>query len=241
MNVAEKFRDIISPSASLGVRTCFKVGGVANYLATPRNQNELIELIRDCRTELLPYRVLGDGSNSLVSDDGYKGVAIHLSSPEFCSIRIDSNRVTAGAGVSLAELISSSCKAGLSGLEVLVGIPGSVGGAVCKNAGGRAGDIGQFIESVEVVTPDGTVEHRKRSDIRFGYRTTDLDDVVVVSATLILVKDDPTNLVRRIKKIWIENKRINRLAFKTPVMRFATLGASAPPISLTSLACVGPK
>ena len=214
MSLAEKFRDIVTPAAPLGIRTCFKVGGTANYLATPRHQKELVELMGVCRSEGLPYRVLGGGSNSLVSDEGYAGVAIHLSSPDFCAIKIDSHRVTAGAGVTLAELISSTCKAGLSGLEVLVGIPGSVGGAVCKNAGGRAGDIGQFIESVEVITPEGTVETRKRSEVRFGYRTTDLDDVVVLSVTLQLVQDDPNNLVRRIKKIWIEKQAHQPFGFQ---------------------------
>jgi len=214
MSLAEKFRDIVTPNAPLGSRTCFKVGGAADYLAEPRNQKELIELVGTCRSEKLPYRVLGGGSNSLIRDEGFAGVAIQLTSPEFSAIRIEENRVTAGAGVALTELISSSCKAGLSGLEVLVGIPGSVGGAVNKNAGGRAGDIGQFVESIEVLTPEGSVESRKRSHIRFGYRTSDLDDVVVLSASFVLVPDDPTNLVRRIKKIWIEKQSHQPFSFQ---------------------------
>jgi UDP-N-acetylmuramate dehydrogenase len=214
MDWPDDLGEIVTAKAPLGSRTCFKVGGSADYLVQPRSVDELARTIRACRSAGQPFRVLGAGSNSLISDDGYAGVAIELAAPEFQKITIDNTHVTCGAGLMLADLISATCKAGLSGLESLVGIPGTVGGAVCKNSGGRGGDIGQYVDAVDVLTADAKPETRSRSAIRFGYRSSDLDDAVVVAIHLKLLEDDPEDVVRRIKRIWIEKKAHQPFGFQ---------------------------
>lgn len=214
MDLIERFSGIVTQDAPLGARTCFQTGGKAHYIVRPKDVDQLCALVGYCRSQGQPIRVLGGGSNILVPDEGYPGLVIELSSPAFQAIRVDKILVTAGAGASLAKLISESCKAGLSGLEVLVGIPGTVGGAVVKNAGGRAGDIGQFIHSVEVVDPEGRLETRQRSQIRFGYRDSDLADSIVVAATVQLVPDKPEDIVRRVKKIWIRKQANQPFGFQ---------------------------
>jgi UDP-N-acetylmuramate dehydrogenase len=103
-----------------------KTGGPAQYFITPRNADELASVVRCCHQNQIAIRVLGGGSNLLVRDDGVPGVVLHLSDAEFSQIQIDGTRVTAGAGALLSHLISESVKAGLAGLDTLVGIPGTV-------------------------------------------------------------------------------------------------------------------
>jgi UDP-N-acetylmuramate dehydrogenase len=213
-DLLEQFGDIVTTNASLAQRTCFKTGGAADYLASPNDVEQLRRLVQFCRAADLPFRVLGGGSNILVPDDGYHGLVIELDAPAFRTIEVDRTLVRAGAGAPLAELISESCKAGLSGLEVLAGIPGTVGGAVQKNAGGRAGDVGQFIHSVEIVNAEGKSETLGRSAVRFGYRQSDLVDAVIVAATVQLVPDKPEDVVRRIKKVWIRKQSNQPFGFQ---------------------------
>lgn len=206
MNWPESLRGIVAEKLPLGARTVFRTGGPADWTVRPRSVDELVAVVKSCRSQGVPFRVFGAGSNILVPDDGYHGVVIELDHADFCSLSIDKPKVAAGAGMALAEVISKTCEVGLSGLEVLVGIPGSLGGAVFKNAGGRSGDIGQFVTSVDIVDRDGTVGSRSRPEIRFGYRSSDLDDAIVTRIHLRLFEENPQDLVRRIKKIWIEKK-----------------------------------
>jgi UDP-N-acetylmuramate dehydrogenase len=206
MDLASQFPSIIVPQAPLGERTCFRVGGAAEMLARPTSPADLTALIRASRAANVPWRVFGGGSNILVPDEGVRGLVIELSAPAFREVRIEGTRATLGGGLLLAEGISATCQAGLSGLEILVGVPGTVGGAICKNAGGRSGDIGPFVHSIELVDGQGTMETRQQSQLRFGYRSSNLDDCVIVSATLELLNENAEDLVRRIKKIWIERQ-----------------------------------
>ena len=114
-------------------------------------------LLRRCREADLPFRVLAAGSNVLIRDDGVPGLVIHLESPAFADVAIRENHVEVGAAVPLTALISQTARAGLAGLEVLTGIPGTVGGALRGNSGGRQGTIGQHVRSVKVIDHDGEV------------------------------------------------------------------------------------
>lgn len=208
------FHDILSPNAALAPYSCFGVGGAAEYLAHPRDADQLVKLLGACREEGIPHRVLGAGSNVLIPDDGVKGVVIRLTAPSFQEIQIEGSGVLAGAGASLADLISRSCQASLSGLETLVGFPGTVGGAVRHNVGDRTGDIGQHVQSVTVLDEQGTIGSRSRSDIRFGYRQSSLEDVILLSVRFELEEENPDDLVRRIKKIWIARKATQPFGFQ---------------------------
>lgn len=214
MAALDEFREIIRENVPLGPMTSFGVGGPAEMLATPRNKDELAKLVRRCKEEQITYRILGGGTNVLVPDEGVSGLVIQQTAPELTKVDVSGPRVRAAAGASLAELISQSAKASASGLEVLVGIPGTVGGALRQNAGGRGGDIGQHVYSVDVMDDNGEIETKMRADIRFGYRQSNLDDVIILEAAFDLVEENPEDIVRRIKKIWITKKANQPFGFQ---------------------------
>jgi len=129
---------------------------------------------------------------------------VSLHQPEFCRMTIEGLRLTAGAGIPFGQVITQSVSQGLGGIEAFVGMSGSFGGAVRGNAGTmHAGDLGQWIESVRVVNLDGNVSTLSKNEITFGYRYSSLDDVVVLSATLLLEKEDTQELAKRMRKLWI--------------------------------------
>lgn len=214
MSLVESFAEIITPDYPLGPRTAFGVGGKAQYLAKPRNADELSKLVAACNAEEVPFRVMGGGTNILVRDEGVRGIVIDLDGEPFSGVTVEGNQVRAGASAALSDLITASCSASLAGMEALVGIPGTVGGALRTNAGGRTGDIGQFVHSVELMDPAGNISTRMRADIRFSYRHSNLDDGVITSARFELVRENPEDLVRRIKKLWIAKKASQPFSFQ---------------------------
>jgi len=160
-------------------------------------------------------RVLGGGSNLLVHDEGVAGVVLHLSDPAFSRIEVAGTRVTAGSGASLSHLISHSVKAGLAGLDTLVGIPGTVGGALHGNAGGKSGDIGQHVRSVRVVTISGDTFVRQEDELSFAYRSSSLNELIILEAAFELHPEDPEELTRRMRKLWIMKKATQPLTFQS--------------------------
>ena len=119
---------------------------------------------------------------SRCANEGVKGVVLRLSEPAFTEIRVNGNSVRAGTGAEVSAVITQAAGQGLAGLETLIGIPGTVGGALRCNAGDRVGDISQFVRLVEVLDPDGQVQVRERDELRFGYQHSNLDDPVILTA-----------------------------------------------------------
>ena len=206
MHSFEDFPAIVTVDELLAPLTWFRLGGPAAFLARPRDLPEVGALLRRARERDLPVRLLGGGSNILVADEGFAGLVIHLESPAFSDVAIDGGKVTVGAAVPLTALISQTARAGLAGLEVLTGIPGTVGGALRGNSGGRQGAIGSFVRRVTVVTDAGEVQVREREDLRFDYRSSDLDEPMIASAEFELETEDPEAVVRRMRRIWIIKK-----------------------------------
>src|SRR5207253_5899905 len=120
----------------------------------------------------------------------------------------------AGTGAALAALISEAARHGLAGLEPLVGILGTVGGALRCNAGDRAGEIGQHVRLVEVLDDRGQVQVRERDDLRFAYRWSNLDDPVLLAAEFELETDQVDTIVKRLRKAWISRKASQPLIFQ---------------------------
>jgi UDP-N-acetylmuramate dehydrogenase len=130
-------------------------------------------------------------------------MVIHLGAPAFCEIKVEGSSITAGAGVKLGRIVTTAVHEGLAGLEVLVAIPGTLGGALHGNAGTHGGDVGQWTHRVTVVTDAGEAVERQRDELVFGYRQSSLDEPVILSATLQLEEDDPKELAKRLQKQWI--------------------------------------
>jgi UDP-N-acetylmuramate dehydrogenase len=207
MPLQDLFPQFVRQEIPLSMYTRLQLGGVAEFFAEPENETELTALLKHCRKEKIPVHVLGAGSSLLVPEAGVLGVVVILHKPEFCRITVEGLRLVAGAGAQVGQVITQSVSQGLGGIEAFVGMPGSFGGAVCGNIGTiHGGDLGQWVESVRVVNLDGDVVVLSKNDITFGYRYSSLDDVVILSATLRLEKDEPKELAKRMRKLWIIRK-----------------------------------
>ncbi len=183
-----------------------KLGGPAQYFLTPRSRDELVRVVKYCHQHKIAARILGGGSNLLVRDEGVSGAVIQLTNPAFSEVTVTGTSVTAGAGALLSHVLSVAVKAELAGLENLAGIPGTVGGALHGNAGGRNGDIGQYVHKATILTVDGIVHERPAEELSFAYRQSSLDELVILEAEFLLQKDDPDEITQRLRKIWIMKK-----------------------------------
>src|SRR5580700_2040401 len=206
MHSFDDFRGTVKTGEPLAPLVWFRLGGPAAYFANPRQLDELIALLNRCRQEGIAFKILGGGSNVLIRDEGVNALVIHLESPFFSDLTVRENIVEAGAAVPLTALISHSARAGLGGLEVLTGIPGTVGGALRGNAGGRQGAIGQYVRRAMVLDVADEIQVRERDDLNFADRDSNLDEPVILSAEFELAAEDPESVVRRMRRIWIIKK-----------------------------------
>ncbi len=206
---------IVKHDESLADHCWLGIGGSARYFVTPRSREELADVVKRCRENELPIKVLGQGANLLVVSEQLDVAVIHLGAECFGNIEIDDTRVRVAAGTDLPRLVRQCIRAGLSGLECLVGIPGSLGGAVRMNAGGRFGDVGAAISSLDIMDSSGEVHQRNKDEIVFGYRRTNLDAQFILQANFDLEADDPQRVLRQAKQMWIYKKNSQPLANKS--------------------------
>lgn len=155
----------------MSAHTTFKIGGAADILITVGNLSELQTVISACKDCSMPYMILGNGSNLLVSDKGVEGAVIALDG-DFKEISVESETVTAGAGAKLSRLCTVAMEHSLSGLEFAYGIPGTVGGAMYMNAGAYGGEMKDVALSVTAMSPDGSVREVPAAEMALGYRTS---------------------------------------------------------------------
>jgi UDP-N-acetylmuramate dehydrogenase len=206
MTLDKGFEQFVRRAEPLAPHTWFHLGGPAEYFAEPQTVEQLQALVRRAHEDETPVRLLGGGSNILVRDEGVSGVVVHLSAPALADIRIDDTILTAGGGAKLGQAISTSVREGLGGLEALVGIPGTIGGALHGNAGSHGGDIGQWTSRATVMTRGGEILQRSRDELVFAYRESSLDELVILGAQFELERDDPEELTKRMQKQWIIKK-----------------------------------
>lgn len=202
----EGLEKVVRPQEPLAMYTWFQLGGPAEFFAEPTNLDQLREIYIRAREAGLPFRVLGGGSNVLVRDEGVAGVVVRLSEPAFCEIEINGEHVLAGGGAMLNRVITTTVREGLAGLETLVAIPGTIGGALRGNTGAHGGDIGQWTQAVRVLNEAAEIEDRDRSQLVFSYRRSNIDDPVILGARFRLEPEDPRPLSRRLQTLWIVRK-----------------------------------
>jgi len=206
----------VVPDADLGRLTWYGVGGPADLLVRPATVEAAAAIVARCRRDGVPLRILGSGANLLVDDLGVAGVVMRLDAPAFREVRanaageVEALRVM--AGVDLARLVTDAARSGQAGLEVLGGIPASVGGAIRMNAGGRFGAIGDLVERLDCITRGGELVSYPASELRFDYRRTNIPDPVIVSAVLRVEPDDPVRVRERLKEVFAYKKRSQPLA-----------------------------
>ena len=149
--------------------TSFKIGGPADYFAAPRTQEQITGLLSFCEREGLPYFLMGNGSNLLVGDEGFRGLIIQLWR-NFSQITMNGNVITAQAGAMLSAVAKRAALEGLTGMEFASGIPGTIGGAAVMNAGAYGGEIKDVLLWAEVLTPEGDFIRMTPEELDLSYR-----------------------------------------------------------------------
>jgi len=190
--------------------TTFRIGGPARYFIEPADIDDLKLLLGILKRGRINFLLLGAGSNLLVADRGVAKAVIHLGSPPFKAVRIRGNMLEAGAGALLGSVIAKAAQQGLSGLEFLTGIPGTVGGALAMNAGisekpspGRKPQVKGIFDTVKDVTVMdslGRMRRLARSRIRFGYRSSSLAKYIILSASFRLSRNKRTEIKNRMRR-----------------------------------------
>jgi UDP-N-acetylmuramate dehydrogenase len=198
------FEHIVRENESLAPYTWLQLGGNCRYFAEPTSHAQLQELVKVCHKESIAIKVLGGGSNLLIREEGFNGLVVSLGAPAFCQIEVVGNVVKAGGGAKLSHVVSASVGDGLAGIEYLVGIPGTLGGALHGNASTRDGDIGQRVLRAKLMTRTGEIVELEGSQLQFSYHQSSLDELVILQAELKLEKvSDPIALTKRMQKLWI--------------------------------------
>ena len=193
----------------LAGHTSFRIGGPADHLVLPADRADLIALLAQLRQQEVPFVILGGGTNVLVRDGGIRGVVISLKRlgavskvREYRSVGGTYALVLAEAGGPLAGLLRYAAERGLSGLEFATGIPGTVGGAVCMNAGTAQGEIGDIIDTVTLLSPSGELIERNRDEMAFSYRAANVPkDHAVLEARIILRHGEREQIQARVKEL----------------------------------------
>ncbi len=214
MSVVEVFAEIIKQQHPLAPLTTLKLGGPAQFFAQPTSIEQLSGLLRHCQSEKVPVRVLGGGSNLLVRDEGVRGLVLRLSEPAFTSVAVADKQVRAGAGAALSALISETARHGLAGLESLIGIPGTVAGALRSNAGSRFSFITQYVREVEIMDGQGRIQTHGRDDLRLDESDDLPADSLITAAAFELEPDKIDSILKRMRKFWIHRKAHQPLSFQ---------------------------
>lgn len=191
----------IIPQPEMKNFTTWKVGGKALALVEVRNGGCLDEVVSSCEREGIKWKILGRGSNVLVKDEGFPGVVIKLGG-EFCELKREGNCIEGGAGAPLSHLVSFAREECLGGIEFLVGVPGTVGGAVRINAGCFGKEIGPLVKKVEIREENGNREWLNRDDLFFSYRYSNLkkEKIVILKAVFNLFPEEQEILEERIRE-----------------------------------------
>ncbi|MFA5104349.1 MAG: UDP-N-acetylmuramate dehydrogenase [Candidatus Margulisiibacteriota bacterium] len=182
--------------------TTFKIGGPADLLIIPRNIEDLKKVLSEISIAKIPYLIMGNGSNLLVSDAGIRGVVIKICGA-MDKIKIDGTTVKAQAGAYLGKLQSVCAKKGLSGFQFFSGIPSTVGGAIAMNAGSWGGTISLFLKNVTTLTKNAKVMELEKADCGFSYRSSNILKYgsIVLEAEFELEKRDPSLILAAQKEI----------------------------------------
>jgi UDP-N-acetylmuramate dehydrogenase len=206
--------DIVAENEPLAPHTWYKIGGPARWYVRPRGVEELQEAAKRCVDEGIPIYVLGLGANLLVGDQGVDGAVFRLDADHWRRVKYDGTTLEAGAGVDLQKLILRTVRQGLAGIECLAGIPGTVGGGVRMNAGGKFGDIGAVITRVQVMDVTGLLFDRTKDDLVFDYRSTNIAAKFILGATMELEEEDPERIMKKTKEIWMYKRNTQPLNTK---------------------------
>jgi UDP-N-acetylmuramate dehydrogenase len=206
--------EIVSENEPLAPHTWYRIGGPARWYVRPRSVEELQESARRCAENNIAVYVLGLGANLLVGDQGVSGAIFRLDQDDWRRVKFQGASVEVGAGADIQKLVLRTVRQGLAGIECLAGIPGTVGGAVRMNAGGKFGDIGAVITRVDVMDITGLLFERTKDDLIFDYRSTNIAARFILGATMELDEADPDEIMKKTKEIWMYKRNTQPLNTK---------------------------
>lgn len=207
VNIKQRFQEILEDNRILEAEpmsrhTTFRIGGPAELFVVPETVDEIAKIIAVCREEAAPYFVLGNGSNLLVSDKGYRGVVVQLYR-SFGKITLEGNEIHAQAGALLSGIAAVARDASLTGFEFAGGIPGTLGGAVVMNAGAYGGEMKDVLKEVTVLTPEGEILTLQADQLQMGYRTSVIKEAgyIVLEAVISLEKGNQEAIRSRMQEL----------------------------------------
>lgn len=206
-NILNKFaqimgKDRIFADEPMKKHTTFRIGGPADYYLCPETVEEVSGILHICKENELPFFVLGNGSNLLVSDEGYRGVIIQVYK-NMNRVFAEENKLHVQAGCLLSMAAKKALDAGLTGMEFASGIPGTMGGAVVMNAGAYGGEMKDIVESATVLTQEGEVLHLSLEELAMGYRTSIVKEkgYIVLEAVLALRNGDKEEIKKEMDRL----------------------------------------
>lgn len=209
--------------------TTFRAGGPADYYVEPETRKELAFVLDLCRQGGVPYYILGNGSNLLVGDKGYRGVMVAMGK-SWAGVEAEGCRLRAGAGALLSAAARLALKESLEGMEFASGIPGTVGGAVVMNAGAYGSELSDVLGLVTVLTPEGQIQRLSSKELKLGYRTSCVCSrrLVVLEAEFVLALGQEEGIRRRMEELAAKRRARQPLeypsagsTFKRPPGNFA--------------------
>ena len=189
--------------------TTFRIGGPADYFVTASCAEEIRDIIGICLRNAVPYYIMGNGSDLLVGDKGFRGVIIQIFK-RMNAIRVEGERIFVQAGALLSRTAAAACEASLTGMEFASGIPGTMGGALRMNAGAYGGEMKQIVESADILTADGEVKTLSVDELGLGYRTSVIsrNDYVALEVVLKLNKGSREEIRARMDEL--KEKRVQK-------------------------------
>lgn len=219
-NFYDKLNNVIAKDSILidepmSRHTTFRVGGPADFFVTPKAKEEVRDVICICKEAGMPYYIIGNGSNLLVSDEGYRGVIVQIYK-EMNEVKVEGDLVKAQAGALLSGIAAKALGAELSGFEFASGIPGTIGGACVMNAGAYGGEMKDVLESVTVLTGEGKIIELGRNELELGYRTSVIakKGYIVLGAVLKLERGDGEKIKTYMDEL--KEKRVTKQPLEYP-------------------------
>ena len=211
LDFIKKFNKTISQNTSLANYSWFNLGGPAEFFFKPENTKQMIEFFKANKKNKLKITILGAGSNTLIRDNGVKGVVIKLGN-KFSNIQlIEKDIIEVGAATLDRKIANFALENGLSNLEFLSCIPGSIGGSVAMNSGCYDGDISKILVSVKVIDIDECVEKEiKRNEIEFFYRGTSLPAEFIITSVKLKGKLEDKEIIKKKQESYIEKKKLSQ-------------------------------
>ena len=195
--------------------TTFRIGGPADCLVYLENEEQLCKIQKYLRLVDVPYTVIGNGSNLLVSDQGYAGIVLVVGK-HMSRIEVRDCYLEAEAGALMSQVAKAAKEHGLTGLEFAAGIPGTIGGGAVMNAGAYGGEMKDIVQNVTVLTREGEIRELEKEELGFGYRASVIKDrgYVVLGAELMLVPGDKEEILARMQEL--KNKRVEKQPLEYP-------------------------